>query len=244
MHPAGPRREPRARVQELVKMAESMPEEADRLSALETKSVTRKTLDLYATSVREFCDWSGLSADSNEEALEVDRLLTEFMNLLFFRGPPGLEEREKVSKRPLLLSNFLAAGGKSTGSKLPGPQRMEKGVSEFFETTAPGSSLERSGRGNVQDRWYAGVCAHPVHVRSPSPTRGNAVTQTSEFPGSDGWWSPKLGDTFVPSGQYREKQNWSGRRYHKSRLKTMFVDGASVREASATTATRQAFART
>ena len=25
---------------------------------------------------------------------------------------------------------------------------MEKGVSEFCETTAPGSSLERSGRGN------------------------------------------------------------------------------------------------
>ena len=48
--------------------------------------MTRKTLELYATSVREFCDWSGSSADSNVEALEVDRLLTEFMNLLFFRG--------------------------------------------------------------------------------------------------------------------------------------------------------------
>ena len=29
---------------------------------------------------------------------------------------------------------------------LPIPQRKEKGVSEFFETTAPGGSLERSGR--------------------------------------------------------------------------------------------------
>ena len=34
----------------------------------------------------EFCDWSGLSADSNVEALEVDRLLTEFMNLLCSEG--------------------------------------------------------------------------------------------------------------------------------------------------------------
>ena len=76
----------RARVRELVKMAESMPEEAKRPGALETKSVTRKTLELHATSVLEFCDWSGLSADSNVKALEVDRLLTEFMNLLFSEG--------------------------------------------------------------------------------------------------------------------------------------------------------------
>ena len=48
--------------------------------------MTRKTLELYATSVREFCDWSGLSADSNVEALEVDRLPTEFTNLLFSEG--------------------------------------------------------------------------------------------------------------------------------------------------------------
>ena len=41
-----------------------------------------------------------------------------------------MERRETVGQRPLLLSNFFAAGGKSTGSKLP--PRMEKGVSEFF----------------------------------------------------------------------------------------------------------------
>ena len=52
-------------------------------------------------------------------SLEVDRLLTEFMNLLFFREPPGLETREIAGKSPLLLSNFLAAGGTSTGSKIP-----------------------------------------------------------------------------------------------------------------------------
>ena len=101
-------------------MAESMPVEAKRQSALETTSVTCKTLEVFAASVREFCDWSGLLADSNVEALEVDRLLTEFMN------PPGVERRTTVGKR----------------------------VSAFFETTAPGGSLERSGRGNVQARWY------------------------------------------------------------------------------------------
>ena len=144
-------------------------------------------------SVREFCDWSGLLADSNVEALDVDRLLTEFMNLLFFfRGPPGLERRETVGKRPHFLSNFLAAGGESTGSELPSPQRMEEGVSEFFVTTAPSGGLERSGRGNVQDWWYASGCAHPGHVRSLSLSRGNAVTQTFEFPCTDGGWRPKL----------------------------------------------------
>ena len=120
---------------------------------------------------------------------------------------------------------------------------METVVSEFSETTASGSSLQRSGRGDVQDRWYAGGCAHPGHVRSQSPTSGNAATQTFEFLGTDGGWSPKLGDTVIPSDRYREKQNWRGRRYDLSRLKTMFMDGASVREASTTTATRQAIAQ-
>ena len=76
----------RARVRELVKMAECMPEEAERPSALETKSVPRKTLEVHAAFVREFCDWSGLLPDSNVEALVVDRLLTESMNLLFSEG--------------------------------------------------------------------------------------------------------------------------------------------------------------
>ena len=218
-----------------------MPVEAKRLGALETKSVTRKTLEVYAASVREFCDWSGLSADSDVEALEVDRLLTEFTDLLFFfTGPPGLDRREIVGKRPLLLSNFLAAGGESTGSELPSPQMMETGVSEFFETTPPRSNLDRPDRGDVQDQWYAGGCADPGHVRSLSPTSG---TQTYEFLGTDGGWSPKLCDTFVPSGWYREKQNWRGGRHDQSRLKTMSMGGSGVREASAMTATRKSFAQ-
>ena len=36
-----------------------------------------------------------------------------------------------------------------------------------------------------------------------------------------------------------EKQIWRGRRYDQSQLNTMFTDGASVRKASATTATGQ-----
>ena len=56
------------------------------------------------------------------------------------------------------LSNCLAAGRELAGLELPSSHRMEKGVSEFFVTTAPGGSLERFGLGNV-----------PGHVRSPSP---------------------------------------------------------------------------
>ena len=74
----------RARVRELVNMSESVPAEAERLSALEVKSVTRKTLEVYATSVREFCDWSGLSAGSNVEALEASRVVHE---PTIFKGP-------------------------------------------------------------------------------------------------------------------------------------------------------------
>ena len=72
--------------------AESMPAEGKRQSALEMKPVTRKTLEVYAASVREFFDWSGLLADGNVEALEVDRLFTEFTNIVFFRRATGLEE--------------------------------------------------------------------------------------------------------------------------------------------------------
>ena len=191
-------------------MAESMPEEAKRPSAFETKSMTRKTLELCATSVCEFCDWSGLSADSNVEAFGCGQTSHRVLELAFFRGPLGLESRETVGKYPLLLSNILAAGVKSTGSKLPSPQRMEKRRFRVF--------------------------------RSLSPTRGN-VTQTCEFLGTDNGWSPKLGDTFVPSGRYREKRNWRGGRYDQSPLKTMSMDGASIRKASATTAIRQASAQ-
>ena len=101
----------RGRVGELVKMAECVPVEIKRLSAFETTSVTWR---VFAASVREFCDWSGLLADSNVEALEVDRLDHGVHELAFFSEPPGLEGRKIVGKRPLLLSTFLAAGGGST----------------------------------------------------------------------------------------------------------------------------------
>ena len=187
-------------MRELVKMAESLAEEAKRLSAVETKSVS---------------DWSGLSADSDVEA--------------FGSGWKG----EKLF--------FFPTFSQLEGNRLARSFRALKGWRKvFFETTAPSSSMRRSGRRNVQDRWYAGGCAHPGRVRSLSPTKGNSAPHAFEFLG-DGGWSPRLGDTFVPSGRHLEKQNWRGRRYDQSRLKTMSVDGASVREASTTTATRQAF---
>ena len=66
-----------------------MLKEAKRASALETKSVTRKTLEQHATSVCEFFDWSDLSADSNVDASEEGRHLSEFMNLLSSEGHRG-----------------------------------------------------------------------------------------------------------------------------------------------------------
>ena len=75
------------------------------------------------------------------------------------------------------------------------------------------------------------------------PTKGNAVTQTFEFPSTDRGWRPKLGDTAIPSDRYREKQHWRGGRHDQSLLQTMSLDGASVRKAPATTTTGQAFAQ-
>ena len=92
----------RARVPELVKMAESMPVEAKRLSALETKSVTHKTLEVYAACVREFCDWSGLLADSNVEASAEDRARS-------FRALTGWKKASpSFSRRPLLAAVWSA----------------------------------------------------------------------------------------------------------------------------------------
>ena len=86
----------------------------------------------------------------------------------------------------------------------------------------------------VQDRWHAGGCAHPGHVRSLSPARGNAVIQTFEILGTDRGWSPKLVIfLFLRADTTRRK---TGEAEHEhSRLKTMPMDGAT-----ATTATRQA----
>ena len=183
----------------LQRLKEHVSAEAKRLGALETKSVIRKTLEVYAASVREICDWSGLLADSNVKALEVDR----------------------------------RAGGKSAGSELPNTQRMEKGVAKFLEKTAPGGSLERCGRRDVQNRWYACGCAHFGLVRSISPTGGNAVTQTLKFPHTNGKRGSELGDTTISSDWNLKERNWRSGRHDPSRFKTMSVDGAIFRKASA-----------
>ena len=208
----------RARVRELAKIVESMLVYTKRLSALETKPVTRKTLEVYAASVREFCNWSGLSADSNVEVLEVDRLLSKFMNLLFPEGHRAWKGEKLLASLPFFFPTFSQLEGTRLARSFRTLKGWSKASPSFFETTAPGSSLERSGRGNVQDPWYAGGCAHTSHVRSLSPTRGNAVTQTFGFPGTDGGWRPKLNDAVVPRGRHREKRNWRGRRYDQSRL--------------------------
>ena len=114
----------RARVRELVKMAESMQEEAKRLSALETKSVTRKNLEVYATSVREFCDCNGLLAVRSVGTLELDRLLTKFMNLFF-------QKANRAWKGEKLLANvifFFPTFSQMEGNRQAGTFRYLNGL--------------------------------------------------------------------------------------------------------------------
>ena len=213
----------RARVRELVKMAESMPAEAKRLSALETQSVTR------ATSVRALCDWR-LVGSQQCGGFGSGQTSHGVHELAFIRRPPGLPWRKIVGKRSFLLSNLLAA------SK-DGKRRLR-----LSRRALPGA---------VGSAWPWNCAGSLVHWRLCSPwscsklisDQENAVPQTFEFPGSERGWRPKLGDAVVPSDRYREKQNWRGRRHDQSRLKTMSVDGAGFREASATTASGQAFAQ-
>ena len=154
------------------------------------------------------------------------------MNLLFSEGHRAWKGEKTLNQHPLLLlSNFFAAGGKSTGSKLPSPQRMEKGVSEFFESDR---SWQQSGAlwpwtcaGSVV-RWR--LCS-PWSCSKPISDQGKCCHSNPRVSWHQRRWSPKLGDTVVPSGPHREQQNWRSRRYDQSRLKTMFVDRASVRKA-------------
>ena len=93
-------------MRELVKMADSVPVEAKRLSALETKSVTRRTLEVHAASVREFCDCSSLSGRQRCEGFASGQTSHRVQELAFFSDGPGLARRETIGKRPHLLSNF------------------------------------------------------------------------------------------------------------------------------------------
>ena len=85
-----------------------------------------------------FATWSGLSADSNAEALDVGRLLTEYMNLLFSEGHRAWNGEKQLASVLFFFPTSSKLEGRSTGSKLPSPPRMEKSVFEFFETIAPG----------------------------------------------------------------------------------------------------------
>ena len=70
----------RARAKQLLDLAERRPAEAARLSALELRSVSRKTLETYTASVREFCSWSGLCATEEEDPPRLYEQLVGYMN--------------------------------------------------------------------------------------------------------------------------------------------------------------------
>ena len=121
----------------LVKMPESIPEEAKRLGALETKSVTRKTLELYATSVREFCDRSGFSADSNVDALEVDRLLTELMNLFFSDGHRAWKSDKLLASVLFFFPTFSQLEGSRLARSFPALKGWNKASPGFSRRPLP-----------------------------------------------------------------------------------------------------------
>ena len=175
-----------------------MPVEAKRRSALEVKPATRKTLEVYATSVR--CEWTGLAAGSNVEVLEVDRLLMEFMNLQFSEGRRAWKGEKLLASGPLFSFEPFRSW---TGIDLPGASGL-------------------STAGNVQSRWYSRAGAYLDHVSGTSPARRNAVAQTFELPRTDGGWRLELGENFLPSDRDYEEQNWRSGRHDQSQLKSMF----------------------
>ena len=198
---------------------------------LATYKALRDEIMHYSRACR---TWTDPNANASRcSARQWRSLLTEFMNLLFSEGHRAWKGEKTLNQHPLLLllSNFFAAGGKSTGSKLPSPQRMEKGRLRVFREDR---SWQQSGAlwpwtcaGSVV-RWrlYSNSsCSKPISDQVKCCHSNPRVSWHQRR------WSPKLGDTVVPSGPHREHQNWRSRRYDQSRLKTMFVDRASVRKA-------------
>ena len=101
----------RARVRKLVKMAERMPAEAKRPSALEVTSVTRKTLEVYAALRPLILRLERLVGGQQRGSFGSGHASHGVHEPGIFSGPRGLERREIAGKCPLLLSNLLAAGG-------------------------------------------------------------------------------------------------------------------------------------
>ena len=163
--------------------------------------------------MRHPCTNSATGAACWQTAMWRLRKWTDFSRSSY-RGTPGLDRREIVGKRPLLLSNL-------TGSELPSPQRMEPLLATVWSALAVEMCRIVGMLAAVLTLVMFEAYLRPREMLSLRP------------PGTDG-------DTVVPSDRYREKQNWRGGRHDQSRLKTMSMDVAGVREASATTATGRA----
>ena len=139
-------------------------------TCLETKSVTRKTLEVHAASVHEF---ERLVEQQQCETFRGDRPTESVHEPAILGGPPGLERQGAVGKYLLRLSDFLAAGQEPNFSEPPCSRKRKAGVAKPLETTAPSGRLDRPDRGCVQSRRYVGSCAHPVHVRNQNREEQN-----------------------------------------------------------------------
>ena len=98
--------------------------------------------------------------------------------LAFFRLPPGLERRENCWPASSSSSQLFRSWREIDWLEASEPSKDGERRLRVFRDDR---SWQQSGAlwpWTCAGSWYAGGCAHPGHVRSLSPTRGNAVTQT------------------------------------------------------------------
>ena len=115
-----------------------LPVEAKRLRASsETKSVSRKTLEVFEDIGQRLLRLEWLVGRQKMSRLwTLNRLVTEFINLIFSQGHRAWKGEQSTARRPLLLSKILASARESTelgASQLS--RSANKHVSKFFMTT-------------------------------------------------------------------------------------------------------------
>ena len=191
-------------------MTESVPAEAKRQSASETKSVTRTFLEVHATSVREVLRLEWLVGGQECGGFASGQV----SQLAIFWEPLSLERREAHGKFFFSFRPSRCWMG-IDWPELPGSQGME-------QTQVSRDDRSRRQSGALRP-WRCAESVVGLQLCSPwscsrhISTGENAVTQTFKFLCPNGGWRPKLGDTPIPSSW----ENWRGRRMTSDRVRTV-----------------------
>ena len=189
--------------------------------------MTRKTLEVYATFVRESCDWSALSAGSNVGAL--DRPLVGFMSLQDHRAWKGDKLLARLDGNQLAPSFPTLKGWKKASPSFSRRPRPAAVWSELAVETCRVGCVLAVVLTVVMFEAYL----RPGEVLSLKPSSFLAPTE-----GGVRSWVILL---VLISGP--QERNWRGGRYDQSRFIAMSVDGARVQKASAPAAAAQAVAQ-